>query len=178
MKKIICFLTALFLFSLAGFTGVANAQDTCYANGDANGDGLIWTVGDLVYALRILVCDATVPESLYRLDLTADCRVDTADLRIIEGYFIYGSGIVPRPFPVPTCCNPTAGFIRAAARGDLNADGERTPADVVLLLSCVFVGAGDCTFYADLNLDFAFTPADVVLELGHVFTDTQPSGCP
>jgi len=186
MKKLICFLAVLVFCALAGFAGLANPQDTCYANGDANGDGLIWTIADLVLVIKMRTCDAPVPESLYRLDLTADCRVDSFDLRIIEGYYIYGSSILPRPFPVPTCCNPTLILIYPAAKGDVNADGGLTPADVVLMLTCastetgnVFIGTASCSLcQADLNCDFDLSPVDLVQELNYVFLGAPPSGCP
>lgn len=56
-------------------------------------------------------------------------------------------------------------------RGDLNADGEFSPADAVALLNCVFLGiepytgAGTC----DMNCDSQNGPADVVLLLNLIY---------
>lgn len=186
MKKLICFLAILVLFSLAGYAGEAAAApqlssgsstDTCYAAGDVNGDGIVLTVSDLVEAIKIFTCEAPLPDSnLYQIDFNSDCRVDSADLRFYFDIFIYGPGILPRPFPVPTCCNPT---VYPFFRGDLNNDGGLTPADAVLMLSCVFGETGSChLFYADLTGDHALTPADVVQELNYVFLGTPPAGCP
>ena len=71
----------------------------------------------------------------------------------------------------------------AAAKGDLNGVGGLSPADVVLMLNCVFTGngagtvGGDCNLcYADVNCLNGLTPSDVVLELLRVFNG-QPFPC-
>ncbi|MCI0405538.1 MAG: hypothetical protein L0Z48_06600 [candidate division Zixibacteria bacterium] len=71
----------------------------------------------------------------------------------------------------------------AAAKGDLNGAGGLSPADVVLMLNCVFTGngagtvGGDCNLcYADVNCAGGLTPSDVVLELLAVFNG-QPFPC-
>ncbi len=189
MKKLICFAAILVLFSLAGFVGEAKAAprlssgsstDTCYAAGDINSDGLILTVADLVETIKIFSCEAPLPDSnLYQIDFNTDCLIDTADLRIYEDYWVYGPGILPRPFPVPTCCNPALSPYLTAAKGDVNTDGEFSPADVIVILNCILAGAEFCSrCQADLNCDSALSPADVVQELNFVFTGTPPSGCP
>ncbi len=67
----------------------------------------------------------------------------------------------------------------AAAKGDMNADGNLTAADVVLELNCTFLGTGNCDLcFADVNCDGNLTAADVVSELNLVFLGTPPSGCP
>jgi hypothetical protein len=68
----------------------------------------------------------------------------------------------------------------------MNGMGGLTPADVVLMLNCVFTGngtgtvSGDCNVcYADVNCSGGatpLTPADVVLELLAVFNG-QPFPC-
>jgi hypothetical protein len=58
----------------------------------------------------------------------------------------------------------------AAAKGDLNASGGLSPADVVMMLNCVFLGTGNCgNCFTDVNCSGDFSPADVVLELNAVF---------
>lgn len=178
MKKLFCVLAVLVLF--AAFFSAAKAQDTCWAYGNVNGDEYVLTVGDFVLGIRILTCGVEPPDSLYQLDLNADCQVDSADLRVYHdlftNYIFYG--IVPPPpyFPVATCCNPT---VHPYFRGDLNNDGDLSPADAVLMVSCVMVGTGNChLFYADLTGDFQLSPADVVQELNYVFNGTAPVGCP
>ncbi|HXF48773.1 MAG TPA: SBBP repeat-containing protein [Verrucomicrobiae bacterium] len=57
--------------------------------------------------------------------------------------------------------------------GDLNGDVNFTPADVVLMLTCVFLGSGDCAHcFTDVNCDGNLSPADIVLELNKVFLDS------
>ena len=65
----------------------------------------------------------------------------------------------------------------AATKGDMNASGDLTPADVVLMLNCVFLAQGNCAFcFADLNCSGDLSPADVVVELNMVFL-AAPPGC-
>lgn len=71
----------------------------------------------------------------------------------------------------------------AAAKGDMNGAGGLSPADVVLMLNCVFAGngagtvGGDCNLcYADVNCSTDLTPSDVVIELQAVFSG-QPFPC-
>ncbi|MGH8003973.1 MAG: hypothetical protein ACRECJ_04545, partial [Limisphaerales bacterium] len=71
----------------------------------------------------------------------------------------------------------------AAVKGDMNGVGGLTPADVVLMLNCVFTGngtgtiGGDCNLcYADVNCIGGLSPSDVVLELLKVFNG-QPFPC-
>ncbi|MCI0405535.1 MAG: hypothetical protein L0Z48_12360 [candidate division Zixibacteria bacterium] len=73
----------------------------------------------------------------------------------------------------------------AAAKGDLNGVGGFSPADVVLMLRCVFNADGTGTItgtcdlcFADVNCDGNLTPSDVVLELNRVFAgSTAPPWC-
>lgn len=75
------------------------------------------------------------------------------------------------------------GFKRVcgANKGDLNGVGGLSPADVVLMLRCVFNAdgtgtiGGDCNLcYADMNCIGGLSPADVVLELNYVFNGNPP----
>ncbi len=56
-------------------------------------------------------------------------------------------------------------------KGDLNGDGALTPADVVLLLNCIFLGVGVCPIpVADLDCDGVLVnPSDAVILLNAVF---------
>lgn len=61
----------------------------------------------------------------------------------------------------------------AADKGDLNASGGLTPADLVLVLLCLFPGRGSCELcFADLDCDGLLTITDVVSELNAVFLGT------
>lgn len=65
----------------------------------------------------------------------------------------------------------------AAIKGDMNADNNLAPNDVVLMLTCVFLGTGSCDLcFADLNCDSGLTPTDVVIHLNMVFLGS-PAGC-
>ncbi|HLG94119.1 MAG TPA: HYR domain-containing protein, partial [candidate division Zixibacteria bacterium] len=58
-------------------------------------------------------------------------------------------------------------------KGDMNSDSSLSPADVVLMLNCVFLAAGNCGLcFADVDCDGQLSPADVVIELNAVFLNT------
>lgn len=101
-----------------------------------------------------------------------------------------GNAAIHVTFPVPL---PAGKFITATAadsakntsefcpcrpactawKGDMNASGGLSPADVVLMLNCVFLGTGSCDFcFADVNCSGNLSPADVVIELNAVFLGT------
>ncbi len=62
-------------------------------------------------------------------------------------------------------------------KGDLNGDDNLTPADVVLMLNCVFMEAGSCgTCFTDVSCNGILTSSDVVIELNAVFLE-EPIGC-
>ncbi|MGH8004630.1 MAG: putative Ig domain-containing protein, partial [Limisphaerales bacterium] len=63
-------------------------------------------------------------------------------------------------------------------RGDLNADGQLSPADVVALLNCVYLGVPPFTGEesCDMNCDGQHSPADVVLLLKRVYL-VEPLPC-
>jgi len=85
-------------------------QDTCYATGDANNDGVGLTVGDLVYLNDFINACGPAPIPLYSCDLNGDCVVNPADLQLYNDYFASGIGVFDPygGYPVPTCCEPTA----------------------------------------------------------------------
>ena len=65
----------------------------------------------------------------------------------------------------------------AVAKGDMNADGNVTLADVILEVDCVFLGTGNCDLcFADVNCDGVLSAADVVWELIAVFLQ-RPFPC-
>ncbi len=71
--------------------------------------------------------------------------------------------------------SPNSFAFCAAALGDMNADANLSPADVVLMLNCVFLASGNCGLcFADVNCSGDFSPADVVLELNMVFLAASP----
>ncbi|MCI0405149.1 MAG: hypothetical protein L0209_03595, partial [candidate division Zixibacteria bacterium] len=65
-----------------------------------------------------------------------------------------------------------------SAKGDVNADGFFSPADVVLELNCVFLSQGDCKLNrTDLDCNGILQLADVVLAVNRVFLGIPPP-CP
>ncbi len=63
----------------------------------------------------------------------------------------------------------------AGAKGDMNASGGLSPADVVLMLTCVFLASGSCDLcFADVNCSGGLSPADVVIVLNMVFLGAAP----
>jgi len=64
------------------------------------------------------------------------------------------------------------------AKGDMDANGSLSSADVVLHLNCTYLGEGNCSLcFADVNCDGFLTSADVVGELNYVFLGIPPVGC-
>jgi len=58
----------------------------------------------------------------------------------------------------------------AGARGDMNADGNFTPADAVLILNCIFLGVGICGLcFTDVDCNGILSAADIVRELNRIF---------
>ncbi|MFH1374197.1 MAG: T9SS type A sorting domain-containing protein [bacterium] len=84
--------------------------DTCYADGDANNDGIVLAVADLVYLAQFITGPGPAPIPLYSCDLNGDGVVDIADLQLYYDYFIYGIGVFAPygGYPVPCPCDPTA----------------------------------------------------------------------
>ncbi len=62
---------------------------------------------------------------------------------------------------------------KLAVKGDIDFSGGLTPADVVALLNCVFLGIGACPLCpGDINSSGGFEAVDAVLLLGGVFLGT------
>lgn len=70
--------------------------------------------------------------------------------------FWYGAGAAP-------AC--------AAARGDMNASGTWTPADLAVMLNCVYlIGYPGCDLcFADVNCSGTLTPADAALQINRIY---------
>lgn len=90
--------------------------DTCWATGDVNGDGIVLTVSDMVYLMRVLNRDLPWPENLYQLDLNGDCIIDGGDLYLLNLFFEQGLSVFP-VYPIPTCCYPDT-VVGACCIGD------------------------------------------------------------
>ncbi len=71
--------------------------------------------------------------------------------------------------------SPSPYAVCAAHEGDMNADANLSPADVVSMLNCVFLASGSCDLcFADVNCTGDLSPADVVIELNMVFLGSSP----
>ncbi len=175
-RKILVFAAVLALF--IGFSSSKAVGQPCVGNGDINRDGQVLTVSDFSEMVRILAAEAPAPDSFFQADLNADCNVDSTDLRLFENYFIYGPSGIPG-YPNATCCNPAVTLLCSASKGDMNADGSLTSADVVLILNCTFLGEGNCSIcFADVNCDGMLMAAVVVGELNRVFLGLiEPPWC-
>ncbi|MCI0330580.1 MAG: hypothetical protein L0196_06455 [candidate division Zixibacteria bacterium] len=71
-------------------------------------------------------------------------------------------------------------FIHPVAfRGDMNASGNYSAADIVAEINCVFSQTGNCYFcYADINCSGNLSAADIVLLIGRVFNEVcGPTWC-
>ncbi len=84
--------------------------ETCYADGDANGDGIALQVADMTHLAQFISGVGPAPDPLYSVDLNGDCVIDSLDVQVYQAYFIYGMSVFGPygGYPVPTCCNPVA----------------------------------------------------------------------
>ncbi len=87
--------------------------DTCFADGDADGDGLILTVADLAYLTNYLYSGGPAPDPWWRMDLNGDCQLDIQDEAVFNDFLTNGmSAFDPYGgYPVQTCCG-TATYSR------------------------------------------------------------------
>jgi len=100
-----------------------------------------------------------------------------ADAGLPEGVEIENSAILTFDGATSFAPVPIKNRYCAAPPGDLNLDDDLSPADVIVMLNCVFVDPGGCNLCADHNCDGLLTPAEVVVELNAVFLDA-PIVCP
>jgi len=85
---------------------IGDPGDTCWVDGDVNGDGIPLTVGgDLVFLYQHIYEGGPAPDPLYRGDLNGDGYLDANDLDMLNLIILYGIGVAPR-WPVPTTCTP------------------------------------------------------------------------
>ncbi len=115
IKKLITY--ALTLLLLGAVTGTAapslidnqgyseDELNTCFADGDINGDGMALTVADLVYLTNFIEGAGPAPDSAWWGNMNGDGYIDARDIEIYQCYFTFGISCFP-VYPVPTICNP------------------------------------------------------------------------
>lgn len=159
--------------SEAGPVNAGAAADTCYASGDFNGDSIALSVGDYLYAVRVMLGYEPPPENLYEFDLNGDCVVDTADASVLTCYFTFGVSCFRSPFPVPTCCSPTLVTYECPIplTGDVTHDGRITASDIILTV-CYGFGCEPTpcqSVAADVNCSGNVTSADIIYLVSYIF---------
>ncbi|MCJ7423772.1 hypothetical protein MUP01_05835, partial [Candidatus Bathyarchaeota archaeon] len=80
----------------------------CYADGDANNDGVGLTTADTTYLAGFINGCGPAPIPLYSCDLNGDGYVDPADLQLYRLYFWFGISVFDDygGYPVLCPCNP------------------------------------------------------------------------
>ncbi|MGE5693375.1 MAG: IPT/TIG domain-containing protein, partial [Candidatus Zixiibacteriota bacterium] len=117
---------------------------------------------EICFATAGAIAYAGSPDSLMT---EVPVSAGTGRVKVIKNYL---EAYSLNPFTVITC---------AATLGDMNGSGGLSPADVVLMLTCVFLASGSCDLcFADVNCSGDLSPADVVIELNMVFLGAGP-GC-
>jgi hypothetical protein len=81
-------------------------KDTCYADGDANGDAIALATADLVYLIDFIHGTGPAPVPLYSCDLNGDGYVNQADIDLFSNFYIYGMSVFTNGYPVPCPCDP------------------------------------------------------------------------
>ncbi len=152
--------------------------DSCLIQnpGDANGDGSIATVQDLVFLINFLQFGSPAPVPLANGDINGDCIINMDDLE-----YMIGGGT-----PVDcTCLEPTVVFgCCFGNRGDINGDGDDlTILDLTFIVDFIFRGSGDpgsCPEEADFNSDGdAATILDLTFAVDFIFRGGAAAGpCP
>jgi hypothetical protein len=80
--------------------------DTCFANGDIDGDGVPFTVADKIHLMNFVQGVGPAPIPLYQGDLNADGFIDQLDIDMIDCFFISGISCFPQ-YPIPVDCFPS-----------------------------------------------------------------------
>ncbi len=127
----------------------------CVADLDFNGNGLPLTVEDYVLMLRVILGMSPAPGDLFHADVNGDCKVDTADAKILACYFTYGMSCLPQPFPRATCCNPKLVLCCVGLAGNVDCDPEDRVdiSDLSALVDHLYVNFAPLCCYGEANVD-------------------------
>lgn len=168
--------TGNLIYQINGFSQQEQLGWLVAGAGDVNADGrddfMIGTPleylppdGEYVYGTTVLYSGLN-GAPLFRKDGTGHSGSGTGDVSGDgKADFIFSgpSGTFVYGFPLPC----------PYAKGDMNGDGNLSPADVALLLGCVFSGTGYCDLcFADVNCDGWLSPSDVITLQNKVFLGT------
>ncbi|MFH2049832.1 MAG: hypothetical protein ABIJ12_10350 [bacterium] len=170
------------------FSGIViepiEAQDTCYADFNLNGDEYPLSVADWVLLVRMMNGDTTYADNMYRMDLNADCVIDDGDIDALQCFFVYGIAPCFPVWPVPTCCDPLlivgacclsedSCTMRseencAAIGGDYLGDGTSCLPDSPCTCCKGIRGNADCDTFDEINV------ADLVFMVKRIFVADFP----
>jgi len=172
------------LLLMLGAATYAPAQDTCYADMDANGDGLPLSVADYILAIRYLAGDTTIATPPFHLDLNADCMIDAADVELLSCYFINGLSCFENGFPVPTCCDPELVTGACCLPGD--SCSIRTAANCAMLggafggpgTTCAPEACDCCELRGDIDNSGAIDISDITYMVAYLFVGGPAPACP
>jgi len=185
MKQLKYLFIILNILIFSGFViEPATAQDTCYADFDLNEDGHVLTVGDMVFLMRMMNGDTTFADSMYRMDLNADCIIDDGDIEELNCFLTFGFAPCFPVWPVPTCCDPllTVGACClnddsctmrseencAAIGGNYLGDGTSCIPDNPCTCCKGIRGNADCDPFDEINV------ADLVFMVKRIFISDFP----
>ncbi|MEK7775019.1 MAG: hypothetical protein AAB305_03935 [Candidatus Zixiibacteriota bacterium] len=160
-----------------------SGDSVCYATLNMNHDSIPMSVADLIAFVRLLT-DSTAQIPWFEADLTGDCVVDTADIRKVCDFFVYGISVFPQ-YPVPTCCNPDIKWVCCLfKRGNVNGDTADAVniVDVTYLVSHLFQGGPPpfCREEGNVNGDpsGSINVVDVTFLVNRLFNGGQePPNC-
>ncbi len=159
---------------------LAASADTCWVTFDIDGDGISFTVADLVYLVRLLGSCQDIPAEIYRADLNGDCVIDSLDINRADSLFKYGMMICdPAPcFPIPTCCNPEVRL--AILCGDLNCNRAVDILDITALIDHLYNNgpAPKPIQRADVNHSGSINVLDLTYLINFLYKGGAAPSCP
>jgi len=186
MNKIKYFIILTILLVLSFVVELIPAQDICYVNFDVNGDGIGWTIADLIHLEGMLNGDSTYTEFVYLADVNFDCTIDDGDIDIFYCIMVNGSNgfMMCMGERYWSCCDPllTVGAcclsedsctIRseencAAIGGDYLGDGTSCLPENPCTCCQGIRGNADCDPNDDINV------ADIVFMVRRLFIADFP----
>jgi hypothetical protein len=120
-----------FVLTLHEDIPVRTTSDTCYADGDFDGNGLALTGGDYTDLVQYVMAGTPEPFEMYRVDLNGDCQIDMADVDVFTDYNANGMSVFDQygGYPVMTCCDSAIVEIEEVPMNPPTAEGWYSPYD-------------------------------------------------